>query len=480
MKKYVKIHEEGSVTPLTLSTNHYGMVDPILRDALDGRTVGAHPFCAYAGRFMEFYVDGDKWNECSRYIVEQVGKNKKLVTEIDAKSHTIGMDIIDFLHVDGRVPMPSLSAEAVARQSVDIFKKSVRLCAYGYVAALSDFNTFYFSKEINAAILKHEGICKRHGSSVSGVLSLLTSPAEPLPSDRAKRELLKSGHQKGAQRIHGLEAWLQKWSWISHGHLGPGTNLADARSLLRSLNRRKSDLQRTFIRKEQERWYQRLGLSPRDERLLRAGERFVYLKAYRQEILFGVYAYLQRLITHTARQCGIPKAHVEHMSIWEISDALRNKSYPEPSELARRKEYMVWIAGAPWKSRIISGRKAHSYVAAHGAPEEVAADVSVLRGQVAYPGRARGPVMVVNAPEDMRKIGGPFILVSHQTNPELLPVMKKAKAFVTDHGGITSHASIVARELKTPCVIGTRMATKLLKDGDMVEVDAERGIVTKL
>ncbi|TSC78406.1 MAG: pyruvate, water dikinase [Parcubacteria group bacterium Gr01-1014_29] len=55
--------------------------------------------------------------------------------------------------------------------------------------------------------------------------------------------------------------------------------------------------------------------------------------------------------------------------------------------------------------------------------------------------------------------------------------MHKAGAFIIDAGGILSHAAIVARELKKPCVIGTKIATKVLKNGDLVEVDADNGIV---
>jgi pyruvate,water dikinase len=58
--------------------------------------------------------------------------------------------------------------------------------------------------------------------------------------------------------------------------------------------------------------------------------------------------------------------------------------------------------------------------------------------------------------------------------------MEKAAAFVTDAGGILSHAAITAREMKKPCIIGTKVATKVFNDGDMVEVDAESGIIKKL
>jgi pyruvate,water dikinase len=63
------------------------------------------------------------------------------------------------------------------------------------------------------------------------------------------------------------------------------------------------------------------------------------------------------------------------------------------------------------------------------------------------------------------------------TTPEYVPIMKMASAIVTDEGGISCHAAIVSRELKIPCVIGTKNATKVLKTGDEIEVDAEKGIV---
>jgi pyruvate,water dikinase len=65
------------------------------------------------------------------------------------------------------------------------------------------------------------------------------------------------------------------------------------------------------------------------------------------------------------------------------------------------------------------------------------------------------------------------------TTPIFLPAMKKASAIITDEGGITCHAAIVSRELKKPCIIGTKIATQILKNGDLVEVDAERGIIKK-
>jgi len=67
--------------------------------------------------------------------------------------------------------------------------------------------------------------------------------------------------------------------------------------------------------------------------------------------------------------------------------------------------------------------------------------------------------------------------VTSMTTPEFVPAMRKAKAIVTDEGGVTCHAAIVSRELNKSCVIGTKNASKVLKDGDLVEVDAEKGLI---
>jgi phosphohistidine swiveling domain-containing protein len=100
-----------------------------------------------------------------------------------------------------------------------------------------------------------------------------------------------------------------------------------------------------------------------------------------------------------------------------------------------------------------------------------------LRGQPANGGKVSGKVRLLKSRENMEEVLEGEIIVSPMTTPEFLPAMKKAAAFVTDEGGLLSHAAIVARELKKPCVVGTKIATQVLKDGDFVEVDADSGIV---
>jgi pyruvate,water dikinase len=92
-------------------------------------------------------------------------------------------------------------------------------------------------------------------------------------------------------------------------------------------------------------------------------------------------------------------------------------------------------------------------------------------------GKATGRVKILKSVKEINKIEKGDILVAVMTRPDYVPAMKKAAAIVTDEGGVTSHAAIVSRELGIPCIIGTKIATKILKDGMLVEVNANHSWV---
>ncbi|MCB9814558.1 hypothetical protein H6784_04040 [Candidatus Nomurabacteria bacterium] len=100
----------------------------------------------------------------------------------------------------------------------------------------------------------------------------------------------------------------------------------------------------------------------------------------------------------------------------------------------------------------------------------------VVCGSVASSGEYKGSVIVVSDPSDTNFIPG-SVLVCDMTSPDYLPLMQKAGAIVTNRGGVTCHAAIVARELGKPCIVGTGNATEVLKNGDLVLVNATQGTV---
>jgi len=101
----------------------------------------------------------------------------------------------------------------------------------------------------------------------------------------------------------------------------------------------------------------------------------------------------------------------------------------------------------------------------------------LLRGLGGAPGSASGAARVLTTLADAANLNDGDVLVTHMTSPDWLPLLRRAAAVVTDSGGMTCHAAIVSRELGIPCVVGTGEATRRLRDGEIVTVDATRGVV---
>lgn len=103
------------------------------------------------------------------------------------------------------------------------------------------------------------------------------------------------------------------------------------------------------------------------------------------------------------------------------------------------------------------------------------AEAPILTGSPASPGMGTGVVKILKSPKEVGRIAKGDVLVAPMTSPDYVPAMKKSAAIITDEGGQTSHAAIVSRELGIPCVVGTKDATKVLKDGQIVTVNGESG-----
>ena len=101
----------------------------------------------------------------------------------------------------------------------------------------------------------------------------------------------------------------------------------------------------------------------------------------------------------------------------------------------------------------------------------------IIIGNTACKGFIKGKAKVIFELSELNKVQKGDVIVTPMTTPEMIPALKKASAIITDEGGITCHAAIVSRELKIPCVIGTVNASNLISDGDLLEVDANKGSI---
>jgi pyruvate, water dikinase len=137
-----------------------------------------------------------------------------------------------------------------------------------------------------------------------------------------------------------------------------------------------------------------------------------------------------------------------------------------------RPQDLEWAIDATGKTYLVQTRPITTL------PELSSSDGLLVRGLAASPGAASGPVRVLTGPEQGKQLLTGEILVAPMTNPDWVPAIRRATALVTDGGGMTCHAAIVARELGVPCVVGTGNATGLLTDGQVVTVDGAAGEIS--
>ncbi len=169
---------------------------------------------------------------------------------------------------------------------------------------------------------------------------------------------------------------------------------------------------------------------------------------------------------------GLPIDTLKHLTISEFDIFLSSRRLPKNLETRvkfifvrhyKNSEKIYFDPTSPHRFNIINNSKNSLS--------------DILQGQSAFPGIIRGKVRIIKLVKDAKLLKKGEVLVTSMTDPRYIPVMKRAGAIVTNEGGITCHASIVSRELKKPCIVGTKHATHVLRNGNLVEVNADKGIV---
>ena len=112
-----------------------------------------------------------------------------------------------------------------------------------------------------------------------------------------------------------------------------------------------------------------------------------------------------------------------------------------------------------------------------GTPPDPSQEEDNINGHAGSPGKMQGTAKVVRSLADAEKLQPGDVLVTGTTSPPWTPLFATAGAIVTDTGGILSHCAVVAREYRIPAVVGTGAATKLIRDGQTIEVDGDNGTV---
>ena len=205
----------------------------------------------------------------------------------------------------------------------------------------------------------------------------------------------------------------------------------------------------------------------------------IYWQDARKKEIFRAEHYLKLILEELARRKNVPVSNLEYYWGRELEELVQEKKVPLRDLSQRKQKFLGHYDG---KLHLVSSPKEFDRLVNPFLEKKVDLKATEIKGTTASLGKGivQGKVKILLHPREWKKVNPGDILVAPMTSPEYIVAMRKAAAIITDEGGLTSHAAIVSRELGVPCIVGTSIATKLLKEGETVEVDSTKGVVRRI
>ena len=321
------------------------------------------------------------------------------------------------------------------------------------------------------------------------LFSILTAPVHLSFINEAEVSLIKIAlavRKDPAQRTKLLQRHQQEFFWIHNNYVDAyvlsvehfNTELEKLLALSEDLNVTLKKIEETPARhiEEKKKYWSLVEQDKELEFLLKVSEDFTKWQDDRKKATLWTMHYGSLILSEIGKRTNISLELIKYMSPREVGKIF--DITPSSEDFKKRKENCVFF----WDTEgheVLVGKEADQVKETILKTTDLS-HVNDFRGLTACMGKGVGTVKIIKSAKEVDKVNEGDILVAVMTRPDYVPAMKKAAAIVTDEGGVTSHAAIVARELNKPCVIGTKIATKVLKDGMTVEVNADHGLVSIL
>ena len=322
-----------------------------------------------------------------------------------------------------------------------------------FIVEMVDFGGLTDTIELTSHALDSyfQEVCKNSGRSLNEFMSFLR-PSRRSPIMTYFDELRK---------VKNIGKFVKKFEWV-------GTQSLEGEGLIKK--KVLEEMKRLKINSDE-----KLKKIPKEfDSIYWAASELIFQRANIMETLNKVaYSYRKEFI-RLGKKYGLSYNQIINLTGYEILELIDNGNLPTNVKNRTRDFGIVNIDNEYF---LLFGKDLEKEIAIHEKDIKVANEV---KGVTAYPGKVRGTAKVLMDYEDVRKVKEGDIILAPETTVDYVIAMGRAAAFVTEQGGVTSHAAVISREMKKPCIIGTKIATKIFKDGDYIEVDANKGVVRKI
>lgn len=428
--------------------------------------------------FATLYFNPEDSTRVAQFIVHRITTEEGWAEEVFKEIYKRAEQLLHFSRSLINKDYSMLKNEELFELYASFVQYFVGMRLYSSIPTNADMDTNTFTNflQTKLAIFIPSGT-----KEFNEAFSVLTTPHTYSYLKEREQDLLRLGMRWGEQNFdQQLDEFTKKYTWTNYTFQGvPITKeefCAEVKELVEKGTNFTSEL--VCIEEEKKKVIQQqtdlvthYGLDQRVVRFFSYGREFVFFKFFRKGVFAESYYCSEFLLREIAKRLHTSLEVVQGMLFDEVRMALQTEDFDSQVVESRMRDgrllaYEGKFFNVPSEYRSIVQKNLNVFTDR---------EQKELKGQTAVVGKATGVVRLINSRSDLHKIATGDIMVSRSTNPDLLPAMKKAAAIITDLGGLTCHAAIVSRELGVPCIVGTEIATKILKDGDRVEVDADHG-----
>lgn len=472
--KYFLLNEESGVCflsvdyVLTAYVADYGVKKGIIKEVSDTIAV-------YKGDYGQFYFEKEVIEQGAENSLKRLLKDSSFVFDIIyPESIAVGEEAQKIFQ-----ELYSKDFQVSKDQAIKLFDKFLEIISIQ--VGLNTIAVFDLKDQLYSNYLKKylSDKVKKTNLHLSYVMERLLAPEKLTHTQILRLELLKLALEN--KRVNIEDVW-SRWCWLNYGYMGPGLELEYFEQSIKELKIKKSaELEVEInsllhneqeVRKEKDKIYKQLKIDSKHQKFIDALSLLSYLKIHRKDTAFLIFHVVYQIFARLLPK--FKKTDLFNLTLEESKALLMGRLKISAKELRERANYCAYSYR---EKKFYYGIEADKFLETKIVKEEnqeTGDNLKLLEGVAACLGKTGnwifGEVKIINSVADMAKMKEGDILVSVATTPDILSAMKKAAAIVTDHGGITCHAAIVSRELNIPCLIATKYATKVFKDGDKVVV----------
>jgi phosphoenolpyruvate synthase/pyruvate phosphate dikinase len=426
----------------------------------------------------ELMIFQDDWNNGVKLAMKEIKKNNKFCLDFTKLAYKQNNETIKFINLINKSKFEKFSDNKLAEILRTYSSKSINISAFM-------LPPMFFESELESNILS--AVRSKLGSKSEEIMHVLTTLIKQTAVQEAEKDLLelailKIGGKNVDKRvkIHQKKfGWLKNVSFDGHFY-----SLEEVNEKITFAMKDNPKEKLSHINEEHKKQIQLFkkyrGAFSKDLRIvgfIDSLNELIFFRTWRTETFYKNAQLFENFFEVVAKRIGLKSSKdLFYLTHIEIHNFLEN-NVRAPIELVESRKTGYFVFGTKTKTFIGEGELL-AKVKNNTRFQDLAQVTSIIKGQVAYPGIVRGIACIVNSKADFSKVvSKEQILVTFSTTPDHVPLIKRVSAVVTDEGGVLSHASVISRELKIPCLIGTKIASKVIKDGQKIEVDARNGFV---